>query len=192
MFPTGGNTFLRERRKRHKLNSGCLTWAFAILALLLLGLSLSWFLVIGPSIHTIAKTELNLSLNRAEANIHPPLLFIPGIVIPISENTITETIRNNLSSSDPIKNPVIHITANDIYMNFQLYGFPCIITAVPQVTHGHLGVNKVSIEGIIKFIISPDDITTLLDTHLTHAQELFQHSVTNVQLQNQEMDLTFQ
>jgi len=160
--------------------------------LLLLGLSLSWLFVISPSIHNIAKTELNLSLDHAEANIHPPLLFIPGIVIPISEHTITEMVVNNLSPSDPIKNPVTHITPNDIDINFQLYGFPCVITAVPQVTNGHLGVNKVAIEGIMSFIISPDEITTLLDTHLMHAQELFQHSVTNVQLQNQEMDLTLQ
>src|SRR6476660_101806 len=121
MFPTAGNTFARSQRKSR---SGCLAWTLAILMLLLLGLSLSWLFVISPSIHHIAKTELNLSLDHAEANIHPPLLFIPGIVIPISEHTITEMVVNNLSPSDPIKNPVTHITPNDIDINFQLYGFP--------------------------------------------------------------------
>jgi hypothetical protein len=191
MFPTVGNTFARSQRKSHSLSS-CFAWTLAILILLCLGLSMIWLFVIGPSIHNMAKTELNLSLDHAEANIHPPLLFISGIVIPVSEHTINEMIVTNLSPSDAIKNPVTHITPNNIYINFQLYGFPCVITAVPQVTNGHLGVNNVAIEGIMSFIISPDDITTLLDTHLTHAQELFQHSVTNVQLQNQEMDLTFQ
>lgn len=191
MFPTTGNTFAHSQRKSHSL-SGCFAWTLAILVLLCLGLSMVWLFVISPSIHTIAKAELNLSLNRAEANIHPPLLFISGIVIPISEHTVTEMIMSNLSPSDAIKDPVTHITPNNISINFQLYSFPCVITAVPQVTNGHLGVNKVTIEGIMSFILSPDDITTLLDTHLTHAQETLQHSVTNVQLQNQEMDLTFQ
>jgi hypothetical protein len=191
MFPTAGNTFAHSQRKSHNL-SNCFVWTLAMLIALLIGLSAGWFLVIGPSIHAMAMRELNLSLDRAEANIHPPLLFISGIVIPISEQTITQTMASNLSPSDPIKDPVTHITPNNISINFQLYGLPCNITAVPQVTNGHLGVNKVSIEGVLELIISPDDITTLLDTHLTHAQELFQHAVTNVQLQNQEMDLTFQ
>jgi len=147
--------------------------------------------VIRPSIHNMAQTELNAALDRAEESIHPPSLFLPGIIVPIQEHTITEMFLLNLAPSSPLKNPVTHITPSNVRLDFQLYGFPCAISAVPQVDNGYLVVSNVNIEGIISLIMSPDEMTALLDTHLVHAQQLFQHSVTNVQLKNQEMDLTF-
>jgi len=191
MFPAVINTFPRSQKRPHGLG-GCFAWALAILVLLLIGLGMSWFAVIRPSIHNMAQTELNVSLDRTEESIHPPVLFLAGIVVPIQEHTITDMLVSNLSPSDPIKNPVTHITSSNVRLDFQLYGFPCAISVVPAVNNGHLVVRDVNIEGIISFIMSPDEMTTLLDTHLMRGQELFQHSVTNVQLQDQEMDLTFQ
>lgn len=190
MLPAVVNTFPHSQKKRHGLIS-CSVWALVILALLLIGLTISWFSVIRPSIHTIAERKLNAALDRAEGNIPPPLLFLPGMVVPIHEQTLTGILVRNLELPSPIKNPVTHITSSNVRTDFQLYGFPCSITLVPQVTNGHLVVSNVNIGGIISLVMSPDEITTLLDKHLTHAQELFQHSVTNVQLKDQEMDLTF-
>jgi hypothetical protein len=190
MLPAVVNTFPYSQKKRHGLSS-CLVWALVILVLLLIGLTIGWFSVIRPSIHALAEKELNASLDQAEGNIPPPLLFLPGMIVPIHEQTLTEILVHNLESSIPIKNPVAHITSSNARLDFQLYGFPCSVTVVPQVTNEHLVVSNVSIEGIISLVMSPDEVTTLLDTHLTHAQELFQHSVTNVQLKDQEMDLTF-
>ena len=184
------NTFPHSQGKRHGLNS-CLVWGLMILILLAIGLTISWFAVIRPSIHTIAEEKLNSALDQAQENIPPPFLFLPGMTIPIHEQTLTTLLVHNLESSSPIKNPVAHITSSNVRLDFQLYGFPCAVTAVPQITNGQLSVTNMNIEGIINLVMSPDEITTLLDTHLTHAQELFQHSVSNVQLKDQEMDLTF-
>lgn len=184
------NTFPHSQGKRHGLNS-CLVWGLMILILLAIGLTISWFAVIRPSIHTIAEEKLNSALDQAQENIPPPFLFLPGMTIPIHEQTLTTLLVHNLESSSPIKNPVAHITSSNVRLDFQLYGFPCAVTAVPQITNGQLSVTNMSIEGIINLVMSPDEMTTLLNTHLTHAQELYQHSVTNVQLKNQEMDLTF-
>ncbi len=184
------NTFLRPQKRRHGL--GCIAWSLLILVLLLLGLSMAWLFVIRPPLHNLAIAEINTALDRKEENIYPPPFFLPGIPIPIQEQTLTELLTPNGGASDPIKNPVAHITPSNVRLDFQVYGFSCAITGVPRVLNGHLVVSDVNIEGIVRFIMSPDEMTTLLDTHLSHAQELFQHSVTNVQLQNQEMDLTFQ
>jgi hypothetical protein len=189
MLPAVVNTFPHSQQRRHR-QSGCFVWALATLALLLIGLTISWFAVIRPSIHNLAETELDASLSRAEENIPPPLPLLPGMIIPIQEHTLTEILVLNLESSSPIENPATHITPSNVRLDFQLYGFPCSISVVPKIDNGHFVVSDVNIEGIIGFVMSPDDITKLLDTHLTHAQELFQHSVTNVQLKDQEMDLT--
>ena len=185
------NTFPHAQKTRHGL-SCCFVWTLVTLVLLLIGLTIGWFLVIRPSIHNIAQRELNAALDRAEESIHPPSLFLPGIIVPIQEHTITEMFVLNLAPSNPTKNPVTHITPSNVRLDFQLYGFPCAISAVPRVDNGHLVVSDVNIEGIISLIMSSDEMTTLLDTHLIHAQELLQHSVTNVQLKDHEMDLTFQ
>jgi hypothetical protein len=190
MVPPTVRPFPRPQQRRHGL--GCFVWSLLILVLLLIGLSLAWLFVIRPPIHDLAVAEINAALDRTEEEIHPPPLFLPGIPIPIQEHTLTDMLMLNGGSSNPIKNPVAHITPNNVRLDFQVYGFPCAITAVPRVDNGHLVVSDVNIEGIVGFIMSPDEMTTLLDTHLSHAQELFQHSVTNVQLQDQEMDLTFQ
>jgi hypothetical protein len=186
------NTFPRPQKRRHGL--GCIAWSLLILVLLLLGLSMAWLFVIRPPLHNLAVAEINATLDRTEEDIHPPPFFLPGIPIPIpiQEHTLTNLLTPNGEASDPVKNPVAHITPSNVRLDFQVYSFPCAITAVPRVDNGHLVVSDVNIEGIVRFIMSPDEMTTLLDTHLSHAQELFQHSVTNVQLQNQEMDLTFQ
>ncbi len=185
------NTFPRSQKTRHGPGY-CFVWALGILVLLLIGVSMGWFFVIRPSIHNTAQTELNAALDRAEGDIHPPSFFLPGIIVPIQEHTITELFVLNLAPSDPIKNPVTHIIPNNIRLDFELYGFPCAISAVPQADNGHLVVSNVNIEGIISFIMSPDEMTTLLNKHLMDAQARFQHSVSNVQLKDHEMDLTFQ
>jgi hypothetical protein len=184
------NTFPRPQRRRFGL--GCIAWSLLILVLLLFGLSMAWLFVIRPPLHSLAVAEINTALDRTEEDIHPPPFFLPGIPIPIQEHTLNDLLMLKGGASNPIQNPVAHITSSNIHLDFQVYSFPCTITAVPRVDNGHLVVSDVNIEGIAGFIMSPDEMTTLLDTHLSHAQELFQHSVTNVQLQDQEMDLTFQ
>ncbi len=153
---------------------------------------MAWLFVIRPPLHNLAVAEINATLNCTEEDIHSPPFFLSGIPLPIQEQTLTDLLTPNGGTSDPIKNPVAHITPSNVRLDFQVYGFSCAITAVPRVDNAHLVVSDVNIEGIVRFIMSPDEMTTLLDTHLSHAQERFQHSVTNVQLQNQEMDLTFQ
>ena len=190
MSPTVTNTSPYSQKKPHGLRS-CLVWVLAIAILLVIGLTISWFSVIRPSLHAMAEEEINTALDRIEGNIPPPFLFIPGMIIPVHEQTLTELLARNLEQPSPIKNLVAYITPSKARLDFQVYGFPCSVSVVPQVTNGHLVVTNANVEGIINLVMSPDEITTLLDTHLTHAQELFQHSVSNVQLKDQEMDLTF-
>jgi len=190
MSPTSVNTFPGSQKRRRE-PSGCFVWAVAIPVLLLIGLSIGWFGVIRPSVHNIAEAKLNTALDRTEESIPPPFLFIPGMVVPIQEHTITEILVLNLASSSPIKNLVTHITPSNVRLDFQVYGFPCSISAVPRVDNGHLVVSNVNIEGMLSLVMSSDEMTTLLNRHLIDAQTRFQHPVTNVRLKDQQMDLTF-
>ena len=190
MSPTIANTSPYAQKKRRGLSS-CLIWALALLVFLLVGLTISWFYVIYPSIHALAKAEIDTALAREERNIPPSFFFLPGMTVSVHEQTLTEILVHNLESPSPIENPIIHINPNNVILDFQVYGFPCSVSAVPQVTNGHLLVTSTHIEGIIGLAISPDEIGTILNAHLTHAQEVFQHSVKSVQLKDQEMDLTF-
>lgn len=190
MLPAVINPFPHSQKERHGLGS-CFAWVLVIFVLLLIGLTISWFAVIRPSIHSIAETKLNTALNRAEENIPPPLLFLPGMMVPIHEQTLTEILVRNLASPSPIKNAFVHIAPSNVHIDFQIYGFPSSVTMVPQVINGRLVVTNVNSEGIISLVMSPDEMTKVLNTHLTHEQDLYQHAVANVQLKDQEMDLTF-
>ena len=74
-------------------------------------------------------------------------------------------------------------------MDFQVYGFPCAVSGVPQVNQGHLVATNVTIEGIAALILTPDQITTLVNKHLVDAQTKINHPIESVQLKDQELDL---
>ena len=74
-------------------------------------------------------------------------------------------------------------------LQFQVLGFTCTVSGVPKVVQGQLVVTNVTVDGIAGLIFTPDEITALVNRHLAEAQAKIQHSITSVELGNQELIL---
>lgn len=111
----------------------------------------------------------------------------------MQENEINNLIVLNSAPSDPIQHSQVHITPNGVRMDFQVYGFPCAVTGLPQIIngplHGQLSITNVKVEGIITLIMSPEEVTSLVNRHLADAQARFKHPILGISLKDHEMDL---
>lgn len=190
MFPAVVNTSARTRGARRS-RVGCVLGCLTTLVLLLVVVGAAWLFVLQPYLHNIAETELDQAMTTAVNQIPTQAAELPtGSVIPVREAAITNLIVLNLAPSNPVKNPQVSITTQNITLDFQIYGNACAIVATPQVSQGQLEVTNVQVQGIIGFIMSPDQMTALLNKHLQDAQQRIQHKITKVQMQNRVMRLT--
>lgn len=160
--------------------------SLVVLVILLIGLSAGWIFWIRPAVHDVAQGKLDTAMTNAAQEI-PPQSQLSGL-ISLKEDTITTLIASKLASSNLIQNPVVHITQNDVRLDFQLFGLPCAISLVPQVENARLVVSNVKVEGIISLFMSSDEMKERLNKYL---QQYLHYSVTNVQLKDHEIDLTF-
>jgi hypothetical protein len=148
-----------------------------------------WFFGVQPYLNNLAQNNLDGVLTDAVNNIPPPLSLLPDGPVAIPERALNNLLVLESAPNDIVKNPQIHITSSLARMDFQIYGFPCAVTGVPQANSGHLTLTNVNIEGIAAFILTPDQITTLVNRHLADAQTKINHSISSVQLKEQEVDL---
>ena len=175
----------RPRRRR----GGCLIRSlitFIVLLVLIVG---GWFFGLQPYLNKMAHTKLDETLTDAVNNIPPEISQLPAGPVPLSEQVLNNLLVLASAPNDIVKNPQIHITSTQARMEFQVYGFPCAVTGVPQVNSGHLTLTNVNIEGIAALILSPDEITTLVNQHLADAQTKINHPIESVQLKDHEVDL---
>ncbi len=190
MFPAVVNTSPRTRTGRRN-RVGCIFGCLTTFVLLLLIIGVAWLFVLQPYLHNIAEAELDQAMTSAVNQIPTQAAELSaGSVIPVREAAITNLIVLNLAPSNPVKNPQTHITTQNISLDFQIYGNACAIVVTPQVRQGQLEVTNVQVQGIIGFIMSPEQVTTLINTHLQDAQQRLHHTITNVQMQNHVMNLT--
>lgn len=182
-------TTYTPRRRRGCV--GCILSGLTSLIVLLLIIGAVWIFALRPYAHNIAQREMDNALTSAVNQIPAQATQLPsGSTIPVNENTINNLIVLNLAPSNPVQHPTTSINGQNIRLDFQLYNFPCAVTMVPALDNGRLVVNKVGIEGIFSAIMSPEEMTTLLNKHLNDAQSRLQRTVNNVQLKDHEVDLT--
>jgi hypothetical protein len=148
-----------------------------------------WFFALRPYLHNTASTQLDQAMVNAVQQIPPTVALLPPGPVVVTENLLKNMIVGNLTPSDPIQNVQTQITQSGIRIDFQVLGQSCAISGVPVAVNGHLSATKVTVEGIIGLIMSPDELTALLNKHLSEAQGKIGHKVTNVQLKNHELDL---
>ncbi len=182
--PEDTNTRRPRRRRR-----GCLAGCLITVIVLLLLIGGGWFLVARPYLDNLAQSKLNTALTDAVSHIPPEVAAAPAGPVSIPENLLNNLLVLSSSPNDLVKNMQIHITSNQMRLAFQVYGFSCAVTGVPQVNSGHLTIANVNIEGIAALILTPDEITTLVNHHLTEAQQRINHSIVSVNLKTQELDL---
>ncbi len=180
---------VHQSHKRNTLGPvlGCLG-TLLVLTLVLAGV---WAFVLRPYVHDLAVSQMDSAMTSTVNQIPPVEVPIPpGTSIPIAESTLNTALANNATNPIMVNNANIQITANQVLLDFQVYGQECTITSVPKVQNGKLVATDVTISGIAHFILSPDDVTRLLNSHLEDAQKRINHRITNVHLLDQEIDIT--
>ena len=185
---SGTETPKRPRKRRR----GCLPGALITLVMLLILIGGGWFLGVRPYLDNLAQTKLDSTLTDAVNNIPAQVAAIPaGQAVVVPEKLLNNLLVLQSSPNDLVKDMKISITSSQMRMDFSVFGFSSAVTAVPQVNQGKLVVTNVQIEGIASLILSSDEITALVNRHLADAQQRINHSITSVQLKDQELDLVF-
>lgn len=178
-----GNTRPRRRGRRFLLS-------LLVLIALLLAL---WFLGLRPLLHTFAQNQVDQLLSSAVNQLPANASLAPAGIMVVRDNEINNLITLNSAPSDPLQHTQVHITPNGVRIDFQVYGFPCTVTGLPQIIngplHGQLVVTNVKVEGIVALIMSPDEVTSLVNRHLADAQARLKHPVLGLSLKDQELDL---
>ncbi len=188
MPPTAATTAPRRRRRR----GGCLAVCLTTLILLVLIVGGLWFLVLRPYAHDTAIKQMDNAMAAAVNQIptaqetHIP----PGATLPVRQLVLNNLLVLNIAPSGPVQNTNMQITPAGVRLDFTLYGQLCTITTVPQAQNGKLVATHVTVSGIVGLVVSPDDITALLNRHLADAQARLNHPITGIRLMEQEMDLT--
>ncbi len=176
------------RRRRGRV-IGCLL----TLLLLVLVIGAGWVFALRPFLHSLAQAQIDQALTAAVNQLPPAATQLPPGMVHVQENAINNLIVLNSSPSDPVQHTQVSITPNLVRLDFQVYGLPCTVTGVPQVAgsppNGRLVVSNITVEGIIALIMSPDEVTSLVDKHLADAQARFEHPIFQVSLGDHELNL---
>jgi hypothetical protein len=183
-----GYSATRPTRRRNR--AGCTLGCLTVLVFLLLVVGTGWLFLLRPYLHNIAQTQLDHAMSSGVQQIPPTIVALPPGKLPVVENSINNLIVLNLAPSDPIKNPSTLIAPDGIHISFQLYGFGCTVSAKPALQNGRLVATNVAVNGPIGLIMSPEELTPLLNQRLSDAQNQLKHPIQSLQLMNHEMDLT--
>jgi hypothetical protein len=178
-FPGAGKT--RHRRR------GWITGSLIIL-LVLIVVGAGWFLALRPYLHSLVQSHIDQVFSDTVSQIPPVVALLPPGIVQVDENAINVLIALKSQPSDPVQNAQVHITPSNVRMDFQVFGFPCAIVGVPEVINGPLNgqlvITNVTVEGIAALILSPDELTSLVNGHLADVQKRFNHPINGVQLQD--------
>ena len=185
MFPVVVSP-VKHRRRRF---GGCVWGCLTTLVILLLLVGAGWLLILRPYLHSLAEAQIDQALSSAVNQMPAQVTLLPSGPLSVQENTINNLIVLNLAPTNPVQKPQTQISPSGIRVAFQLYGFPCAIAGVPTVVNGQLVASQVTVDGIIGLVMSPDEMTALLNKHLADAQSRLKHTVTNVTLHQHEMDI---
>ena len=178
---------LPQRRRKRRL-----TRVLLILAVVLLVLVAGWFVGLRPYLHGLAQSQIDGVLSNAVNQIPPAQLSLipPGPrSVPVTETTINNLIVLNIAPSDPVQQMHITITPGGLRLDFQVYGFACTMTGVPEARNGQLVITNVTEGGVVALVMSPDELTATLNAHLHDAVTKLNRNVTGVTLKNHEIDI---
>ncbi len=183
MPPAAVNSAPRRRR------GGCILGCLSTLIILLIVIGLAWVFALRPYLHNMANTQIDRAMSAAVNQIPNAASRLPAGPLPVKENTLNNLLVLNIAPSDPVQNTNMLITSGGVRLDFQLYGQPCTITSVPQARNGKLVASNATVSGIIGLIMSPDEITSLLNRHLADAQARINRPINGIRLMSHEMDL---
>jgi hypothetical protein len=180
----------QQPKPKRRRGRGCLIGSLVTLLIVVLLVVGGWFLVVRPSLNSMATDQINQKLSNAINNIPPAIAALPAGSQTVSDTTLNNLITLQSSSSSPVQNIAIRFTTNDAEVSFQVFGFSSTITAVPAIVNNKLVATNVQVQGLASLIMSPDDVTTILNTQITNVQTHIQHTITGVKLEDHAIVLT--
>lgn len=159
---------------------------------LLIGLAV--FIVLVVALLIAARFALNVyAMNQINQTLSDAINTIPVEVaavdtnnqpIPIKEEAVNALIDRQSSASSPVQNLTVHFTPQDVEIDFNIFAFSSTITTIPKIVNGQLVATNVSIQGIAALVLSPNDVTNLINTQITNLQAHIQHTITAVTLED--------
>ncbi|HJT56242.1 MAG TPA: hypothetical protein VJ761_07105 [Ktedonobacteraceae bacterium] len=185
MQSTGGQPAPAPSKPRRR--RGCLPKILITLVILLAVVVGGWIIGLRPYLHSLAQSQIDQELASSVDQIIP----LPP---PVNTLTVTDTMINNLigsdHSSDPVQNTHVTITSSGLKLDFQVYGFPCSVTGNLIASNGKPVITNVGIQGIVGLIMSPDELTPILNNHLSDAQSRLHRLINTITLKDHEIDLS--
>ena len=160
-----------------------------VLALLLAG---GLFFFLRPYLHGVAQNEVDTVFSNATNLINPIAVAVVATThapVVITEDDANNFIGSNISQSDPIQQSHLSITPDGLRMDFQTYGLTSTITGVPKVVNGQIVITNVAVQGVASFIMSPDELTSEVNTDLQQVSAALHRPITSLTLRNQEIDI---
>ncbi len=136
------------------------------------------------ALNAFAISQINQTLSDAINNVPSEVALLPERDQTISESTVNALITQRSSASSPVQNLTIHFTPKDVEIDFDVFSFSSTITTVPKIVNGKLVATNVTVQGMAALILSPDDITNIMNTQITKLENHIQHTITAVTLEN--------
>ncbi len=181
-----GASKAKPKRRRRRILLPSLITFFVILVVLVGG----WFLGVRPYVDGMAQSKLNDVMTKAVDNIPAQVALLPSGPVAIPENALNNLLVLESSPSDIVQNPKITITSQNFRFDFQVFGFSNTVTGVPAISNGKIIVENLNVTGIAGFIMTSDELTIIVNNHLSDAVTRINHSITAVHLKDHELDLT--
>ena len=186
MQSTGGQLASAPAKSRRR--GGCLPKILITLVILVILVAGGWFIGLRPYLHSLAQNQIDQELSNSIDQIIP----VPPVIntLPVTETAINNLFVLNHAPSDPVQNMQMTVTPGGIQLNFQAYGFSCSVSGILTASNGKPVITNLAIQGVVGLIMSPDELTTILNNHLSDAQARLHRSITVVTLKDHEIDFT--
>jgi hypothetical protein len=178
------------RMQRRKSSLVRVLVGYGLMALVFIA---AWLGGLRPYLHELAQKQIDGVLSNAVNQIDlMPVSTVPHdpISLPVTEMVINNLIVLYTAPSDPVQHMHVQIAPAGLHVDFLLYGFACEISAMLAISNGQLIFAHVTVEGIVSLIMSSDELTSIVNTHLREAGAKLHRNVVGVILKNHELDLT--
>jgi hypothetical protein len=195
------------RPRRPRSPGGCFLRLITVLLVLSATLVGLWFFAIQPYVHATVKSKLNDAMTEVVDQIpsipsqaRPPFLPPGSITLPpitITESLLQTLLKVNAAPSGPVQDPVVHINQQGVRLEFSIQppilplSFPCAVFFRPVLNEqGTLVVRDVNLEGIASLGISSEELTSLLNQHISDAMKKLNNPISSFDLHPGEMVIT--
>lgn len=124
-----------------------------------------WLLVIRPSLRETARNSLREGLSGQVETIDTVAIPPSGAIV-LSEEEITQRLRENLSPDLPVSDPNVSISATEMRLSFAMFGLKSAFSGRPVVESGRIRILDGDLSGPAAQVLSTGDAANLVEEQL--------------------------